>query len=343
MSGWLEVRVRRYADGGGQCIARRPRSRWPDVPLKSIPDYVRDEDVPKWFESLQAADSGVGSQPQGGDQDEDEKAPPGAFRKRRSRRSATQVQRLIRQHGLDELWVFGFGGEGCRDYGQLMRLVTGFMRDVAPSYFKPAQAPARAVVRSRLGALGGPDPTSDGEGGASWPWVMVPEPHPGGHGWHWNLATRGTMDWTMAKRNALKIAWTRYVVRHAPEYGPPGGTRLLRVSWPTRNQRRSAKGLAKYLAKYLAKSFEEGGVPVGRHRFTRSQGVRDEVESYQVARHIIGSDLTTVYDFLGAMGVRPSRIYWLGESDDPRLPSTEWSGPPMVVAEWDDDDPPLDV
>lgn len=146
-------------------------------------------------------------------------------RRRAGARAAAVVRRIVLNAGHDHLGTLTFPGEGVQDFDLAAELVTGFMH--------------------RMGHL---------EVGRDY--VMVPELHPGGHGWHWHFTCRGRRD---AVR--LRFLWSRWLRIRGWTINTPSGTARVHLRYlPT-------SAAASYLAKYLSKTFGEVGVDEGRHRY----------------------------------------------------------------------------
>jgi hypothetical protein len=93
--------------------------------------------------------------------------------------------------------------------------------------------------------------------------VLVPEPHPGGHGWHVHAVTNRTIDYLDMRR-----FWPKGFVY-------VGDHKRRRARWVTRE-------LAGYLSKYLTKVLAEGGLcgcqprPKRHHRYWTPKGFDPE-------------------------------------------------------------------
>jgi hypothetical protein len=93
--------------------------------------------------------------------------------------------------------------------------------------------------------------------------LLVPEPHPGGHGWHLHGATNRTFDYKV-----IASLWGRGFV-WVGDHGK-------------RRKRWAARDLAGYLSKYVTKVLADGALhgcqerPAGSHRYWVTQGFEPE-------------------------------------------------------------------
>lgn len=144
-----------------------------------------------------------------------------------ARRAAGEVRRYVRANRLDHMWTLT-NADAVYDYGEMARRVDGFLRRLR-------------------------------EAGIKGPMVLLPEPHPSGHGWHIHLGVRGRRPHASIKR-----LWGHGIVYVT------GPRRRRGAAW------RYAK-LAAYLSKYLSKSIDAEQLagctprPKGAHRYWRTQ------------------------------------------------------------------------
>jgi hypothetical protein len=98
-------------------------------------------------------------------------------------------------------------------------------------------------------------------GGESFPYLWVPEPHPGGHGLHVHFAVGRYVRWTL-----IRDSWGLGRV-HIQLIGdlPVGSGRLG-----------EARYVGRYLGKYVSKSLDDGGRTLGLDRYEVAQGFRPE-------------------------------------------------------------------
>jgi hypothetical protein len=246
--------------------------------------YATKIDRPEWglwrFGLCEAAGEGGGSfhhvaQPKGrtpgGDPGDQERVGSEAGRRARSK-----IRRYCAANRLNRLVTLTYRGEGCHD-----RL--GFRSDIG------------AFFRKLKRELGEP-----------FPYVWVPEWHPGGHGLHAHAAVG-----QYVRRGLIDECWAKGFI-HIKLLGDlpvgSGGLEESRVA-------------ARYLAKYAGKEFDEAKGP-GLHRYDVARGYSPGV------RMILGETVEEVIDEAsGVMGYRP-QIEWRSN------PQEGWLGPPAVWASW---------
>lgn len=143
-------------------------------------------------------------------------------------------------------------------------------------------------------------------GGTAFPYVWVPEWHPGGHGLHAHFAVG-----RFISKRLLEEAWGHgFVHIKLLSDMPYGATR--------RDEARLASG---YLSKYLSKAFTEREV-LGRHRY-------DVAEGFQPVKHRLFAPTreAVLEQACAVMGARPS-YQWLSP-DGP-----DWDRPPALWVMW---------
>jgi len=200
-----------------------------------------------------------------------------------ARRAAGEVRRYIRANRLDHLWTFTFA-QAVTDYAQLAPIVEAFERRLR-------------------------------EAGWRGPLVLVPEPHPLGHGWHLHGAIRGR----------FPHAWMARLWKHGYVF-VTGSHGKSKGAWRPRR-------LSRYLAKYLIKDLDQEELagctprPKGAHRYFVTAGFDPRVERWTF------DTLAQALEFLDkSMGppavmlpmVGDDRFtlegYWLDWPDPPRRP-----------------------
>jgi hypothetical protein len=194
-----------------------------------------------------------------------------------ARRARGQVRRYCAENRLNRLGTLTYAGDGQHD-------PKGLRLDVAEFF--------RGLRR---------------EVGRSFPYLWVPEWHPGGHGLHVHFAVGRYI-----AQGAIRRRWGRGHV-HIKLLGDlPVGSGALGV----------ARLAARYLSKYLAKSLDDGGQRAGLHRYEVAQGFQPgSVE-------LLGETKADVLaEASERMGGEPETVW---QSSDER----EWAGPPAVWAEW---------
>jgi hypothetical protein len=193
-----------------------------------------------------------------------------------ARRARTNIRRYCAANRLNRLGTLTYRGKGCFDQGQLRADVAAFFRRLR----------------------------SDIDGGA-FPYVWVPEWHPGGHGLHLHFAVGRYI-----RRSFIEGAWPHGFV-HIKLIGD-----LPAQAAPIVESRR----VAWYLAPYIAKAFAERREP-GMHRYEVARGFGPGVTQYLGLR-------SDVIDKASAqMGERPG---FVSSSDSWR----DYSGPPAVFVSW---------
>lgn len=195
-----------------------------------------------------------------------------------ARRARGQIRRYCASNRLNRLGTLTYAGEGCHDAYVLRRDVGGFFRR----------------MRRELG-------------GDVFPYLWVPEWHPGGHGLHVHFAVG-----RYVPHGLIREAWARGIV-HIKLLGDlPVGSGALA----------EARLAAGYLAKYAGKAIEDDRPP-GLHRYEVAQGftplsVTCEGES---AGEVIETASIV-------MGSEPARVWHSSRREG-------WLGPPACWVTWD--------
>ncbi|WP_084181532.1 rolling circle replication-associated protein [Jatrophihabitans endophyticus] len=142
--------------------------------------------------------------------------------------------------------------------------------------------------------------TLRGEVGGSFPYLWVPELHPGGHGWHAHAALGA-----FVPIRTVRACW-------------PHGDRIDlarkgRVGLSDAAVVERARIAARYIGKYLGKGFEESARALGRHRYECAQGFQPEVERFEAATR---DELVGRLD--ARMGAHPLLRSWFSLPGDER-------------------------
>ncbi len=139
------------------------------------------------------------------------------------------------------------------------------------------------------------------------PYLWVPEWHPGGHGLHAHFAVGRWI-----AHGDIKRAWGHGHVHITLLGDLPFGSGTLG----------EARLAARYLAKYVGKDLAAGGQPSGRHRYEVAQGFqpREVAISGASAAEVIGWAETY-------MGAPPAHV-WRSRDEE------AWDGPPAIWAAW---------
>lgn len=193
------------------------------------------------------------------------------------RRARGRVRRYAAANGLNRLATLTYSGDGLHDTRMLRRDVRAFFRR----------------LHARLGE--------------PFPYVWVPEWHPGGHGLHVHFAVGRYIE-----RRTLVACWSHGFV-HIKLLGD------LPVGSGVRGEARRA---GRYLGKYVAKDADSGGQPIGMHRYEVGQG-------FQPRQIVI--ERSTEQEALAAacllMGGEPEYVWRSRDQED-------WDKPPAVFASW---------
>jgi len=194
-----------------------------------------------------------------------------------ARRARGKIRRYCAANRLNRLGTLTYAGDGCHDARRLRGDVGGFFRR----------------LRGELG-------------GEAFPYLWVPEWHPGGHGLHVHFAVG-----RFIRQSLIREAWSRGHV-HIKLLGDlPVGSGSLE----------EARLGARYLAKYAGKAIEDDR-PLGLHRYEVAQGFNPLSVSCEgpTAEDVI---LTAS----AVMGSEPSQV-WHSSRDD------GWQGPPVCWVAW---------
>ena len=193
-----------------------------------------------------------------------------------ARRARASVRRYGASNRLNRLWTLTYAGAGCFDQAQIRSDLGEFFRG----------------VRSELGE--------------AFPYVWVPEWHPGGHGLHAHFTVG-----RYVRVSLIKEVWGRGIV-----YGKLIGD--LPVGSGALEEARVAAG---YLGKYLTKSFGEERL-AGLHRYEVAQGFQPEKVPLRGV-----SDEDVIGQASELMGSQPARVWRSAEAED-------WRGSPAYWCAW---------
>ena len=195
-----------------------------------------------------------------------------------ARRACTKLRRYSASNRLDRLAGLTYRGDGQRDERALRTDLHHFFRRLRRSL-----------------------------DGVPFPYVWVPEWHPGGHGLHVHLAVG-----RFIPQPLLATAWGHGIVdiRRSGSKHSPGSLGASRRA-------------AAYLSKYLAKSFEQPRTP-GLHRYEIAQGFKPKVE--RISGATLAEAMAVAAERMGG----PAAFVSISNEWD------GWKGPPAVWASWDD-------
>jgi hypothetical protein len=196
-----------------------------------------------------------------------------------ARRARGMIRRYCAGNRLNRLGTLTYAGAGCHDPREARADVAGFFQR----------------LRADLG-------------GEAFPYLWVPEWHPGGHGLHLHFAVG-----RYVKQSLIRDAWGLGIV-HIKLLGD------LPVGSGTLGEARLA---ARYLGKYAGKAVDAER-PAGLHRYEVAQGFKP------VPVHLKGGSVEAVLEQAsGVMGAVPAHVWHSSRAEG-------WQGPPSCWAAWDD-------
>lgn len=205
-------------------------------------------------------------------------ADPERARAEAARRARAKIRRYAVANGLNRLGTLTYRGHGCHDVVQV--------RQDAGAFFRALRG---ETDRGRF------------------PYVWVPEWHPGGHGLHLHFAVA-----RFIHRSVIERAWGHGFIHIKLLSDLPIGS----------GSREEARRAAGYLSKYVSKTFEEGQGLFGRHRYEVGQGFQP------VARRLLGRTSEEVLaKACELMGAEPIRRWSSDEVEG-------WDKPPAVWFAW---------
>ena len=205
-------------------------------------------------------------------------ADPERSRAEASRRARTRVRRYCAANRLNRLGTLTYAGEGCHDVRQVREDIAVFFRNLR-----------------------------EARGGQPFPYLWVPEWHPGGHGLHVHFAVGHFI-----ARRLIDDAWGHGFI----------GIKLLSDLPVGSGRLEEARRAAGYLSKYVGKSFGEDR-PTDLHRFDVGQGFQPE--RVRVYGRTCREALAEAGELMGSPV--PSRV-WESRAVE------GWQGPPAVWASW---------
>ena len=206
--------------------------------------------------------------------------PPNVKRAREEavRRARAKIRRYGAANRLNRLGTLTYRGEGCHDPLRLRADLASFFREL------------RAGLSAR-----------------AFPYLWVPQWHPGGHGLHAHFAVG-----RFVPRRLIDRCWGRGFVHITLLDGLPVGSGELA----------EARLAARYLAGYAARDLGDERRLAGLHRYEVAQGFQPEkVLCYGVSAEDV------IERASGLMGSAPERV-WLSSSVE------GWRGPPACWCAW---------
>jgi hypothetical protein len=207
--------------------------------------------------------------------------PPNVVRAREeaARRARAKIRRYGAANRLNRLGTLTYRGEGCHDPLRLRTDLAGFFRG----------------LREGLDA-------------GAFPYVWVPQWHPGGHGLHAHFAVG-----RFVPRGLIDRSWGEGFVHIKLLDGLPVGS----------GQLAEARLAARYLAGYAGRDLGDERRLEGLHRYEVAQDFQPEkILCYGASAEDV------IERASGLMGVRPGRV-WLSSTVE------GWRGPPACWAQWD--------
>jgi hypothetical protein len=196
-----------------------------------------------------------------------------------ARRARAKIRRYAAANRLNRLGTLTYRGVGCHDAVVLRSHLAGFFRELR-----------------------------DGLGGDRFPYLWVPQWHPGGHGLHAHFAVG-----RFVPRGLIDRAWGHGFVHIKLLDGLPVGSGELA----------EARLAARYLAGYAGRDLGDERRPAGLHRYEVAQGFQpDKILCYGDSAEAAIETASCV------MGSEAERI-WLSSSVE------GWRGPPACWAQWD--------
>jgi hypothetical protein len=194
------------------------------------------------------------------------------------RRARTKLRRYAVANRLNRFGTLTYAGAGCHDARQLRRHVAGFFKALRPAL-----------------------------DGKPFPYVWVPEWHPGGHGLHVHFAVG-----RYVPQPLIRSTWRRGRVDIRLIGDLPVGSGALE----------EARVAARYLSKYIGKAVTDARRISGLHRYEVAQGFQPE------RRALVGGTENEVLDRASdEMGAAPVTVW--------RSSTVEgWRGPPACWAAW---------
>ena len=194
-----------------------------------------------------------------------------------ARRARSKVRRYCTANKLNRLGTLTYAGEGVHDQQQ-------FRQDIG-AFFKELKK----------------------ETGEIFPYIWVPEWHPGGHGLHAHFAVN-----RFIKQSLIAGVWNKGFVHIKLLSDLPVGSGAIE----------EARLAASYLGKYVSKTFQDEKRIKGMHRYDIAQGFNPKKQViYGATKHQI------VQEAIDAMGGTPRAIWDSNDQDD-------WGAAPAFWMAW---------
>jgi hypothetical protein len=194
------------------------------------------------------------------------------------RRARAKIRRYAAANRLNRLGTLTYAGAGCHEPLLLREHLASFFRDLR-----------------------------DGLEVGRFPYVWVPQWHPGGHGLHAHFAVG-----RFVPRRLIERAWGHGFVHIKLLDGLPVGSGALA----------EARAAARYLARYVGRDLDDARRLTGLHRYEVAQGFQPaKIECYGASAEDVIARASRY------MGAAPERV-WLSSSVE------GWRGPPACWAQW---------
>jgi hypothetical protein len=192
------------------------------------------------------------------------------------RRARGKVRRYCAANRLNRLGTLTYAGAGCHDPVRLRGDLGGFFKRLRGSLGKP------------------------------FPYLWVPEWHPGGHGLHAHFAVG-----RFIHQSTIRDAWGRGFVHIKLLGNLPVGSGALG----------EARLASRYLAKYVRKDLGVGEA-AGLHRYEVAQGFQPR------GLTLDGRSADEVLAWAETVMGKPAEHVWRSRDEE------TWAGPPAVWASW---------
>jgi hypothetical protein len=206
--------------------------------------------------------------------------PPNVVRAREeaARRAQAKIRRYGTANRLNRLGTLTYRGEGCHDPLRLRSDLAGFFRGLR-----------------------------EGLDGGRFPYLWMPQWHPGGHGLHVHFAVG-----RFVPRGLIERCWGHGFVDIKLLGNLPVGSGELA----------EARLAARYLAGYAGRDLGDERRPEGLHRYEVAQGFQPEkILCYGISAEDV------IERASGVMGAVPERVWFWWSVEG-------WRGPPACWAQW---------
>jgi hypothetical protein len=215
---------------------------------------------------------------------------PERSRQEAARRAQGKIRRYCAANELNRLGTVTYVGEGCHDSDQVRADVAEFFKRLRGGIVVKHMPKRRGI-----------------DAGTDFPYVWVPQWHPGGHGLH------------------VHFAVGRYIPRGVIEGAWPHGfvhIKLLSDLSTRSGPLEEARLAARYLARYVGAQLDDERRRSGLHRYEVGQGFQPvEVKLYGESAEELIERVSQEF------GARPTRV-WHSEGTE------GWHGPPACWAQW---------